>query len=281
MSKKKKKEEKTLKDKILLWSAIVAAIIFLVCCIPKVGYRVSEKYTRYHFRFSMQRKYSLWGATDRFDKVISWTSLRKETCAKMREFESPDLLKMLVSTGTAAAGSSGNLAGCAAWPLCKEVTQIRCSEYTTMMAVSIFCLIANIVGAGLLLAVPMLINFEFAVRGKGKKKHKKKFEAVTLTTSVTAGGFILPLLSWALFMGLSDSMFHTFKKREAYPYGAAWVGHYLHGFGCFMTILCFVLALWRYWQASGPYQKDDSSDDEGELQIDDGGFVGPPGLPGL
>ncbi|CAE7196788.1 hypothetical protein AK812_SmicGene19100 [Symbiodinium microadriaticum] len=283
---KKSKEPKPVIDQVLSWISILAGLIALVCLVPKVPYRYAEIYTGYHARFGVQRRYSLFGLTNRNGQLESWFKVKRDTCMKMKEYaQSNPLLAVAGSLAASQSKVGGAVAGCVFWDACKAQLNVRCMEYTTMSIISLICMLFQLIGAGCLLCVPMMLNSEddAAKDKKGAdKKEKATRNAMQATMNVTIAGFMFPLISWAMYMGMTDSMFHTFKAKEAYAYGYAYVGSYI-AVSAFSFASLGVLCAWRRWAKFGQ-DKDDEEDTaaaNASLPTDPMAGMPPGGAPGM
>ncbi|CAE7619582.1 unnamed protein product [Symbiodinium natans] len=282
---KKSKEPKPVIDQALSWLAVLAGIIGLVCLIPKVPYRYSEIYTGYHNRFGVVRRYSLFGVTNKNGQMASWFKLKRDTCAKMKEFAQGNPL--LAVAGSLAASQSkvgGAVAGCLFWDVCKAQMNVRCMEYTTMSIISLIAMLFQLGGVGCLLCVPMMLNSEddTGKEKKGAKKEKAKKSAMAATMNVTIAGCLLPFISWAMYMGCTDSMFHTFKTKEAYAYAYSYIGSYIAVTGDFLALIGIVCA-WRRWSKFGQDKDDDEGDAAANASMPTDPMAGMPpgGAPGM
>lgn len=283
----KKKKPTSFCDQVMIGLSVFSGLLALVCVVPKVPYRYAEAYGGFHQRFALQRQYSLWGATDQLGSVKSWMSLRSEACKKMKEMNSANpLLAAAGSLGASAVGTGGAAVGCQFWQICKEDISQRCSQYAVVMGIGMTGILFNIIGAVALFMVPMMVNAEKEFTGKSKKKKKKYVEAVTMTLQTVVAGFFFPMLSYAMWMGATDAMFHALAKRAAYPYGYASAGAFMAGAGVFFTLIAVLIA-GRRWSQAG---EDKEADDEGGSEDEAGDmaaagtqqeFVDPGSIPGM
>ncbi|CAE7629477.1 unnamed protein product, partial [Symbiodinium sp. CCMP2456] len=205
-------------------------------------YRYAEIYTGYHARFGVQRRYSLFGLTNRNGQLESWFKVKRDTCMKMKEFaQSNPLLAVAGSLAASQSKVGGAVAGCVFWDACKAQLNVRCMEYTTMSIISLICMLFQLIGAGCLLCVPMMLNSEddAAKDKKGAdKKEKATRNAMQATMNVAIAGFM------------------------AYAYGYAYVGSYIAvsafsfaSLGAMLRVLC----AWRRWAVFGQ-DKDEEED---------------------
>mmetsp|Transcript_404 Transcript_404/g.794 ORF Transcript_404/g.794 Transcript_404/m.794 type:complete len:292 (-) Transcript_404:101-976(-) len=255
----KKKEPKPVIDQVLQWMAVLAGLLGLVCLVPKVPYRYAEIFTGYHNRFAVPRKYSLFGVTNRVGQTVSWFKLKRDTCMKMKEFaQGNPLLAVAGSLASSQSKVGGAVAGCIFWDVCKAQVAVRCAEYSTMSVISIVAMLFQLIGAGALFSVPMLLNTEDDSKKdkKGAKKEKAKKSAMATTMQVTAVGFVLPFLSWAMYMMCTDSMFTTLKTKEAYAYAYSYFGSWLAMSGNFLALIGIACA-WRRWSKFGEDKEED------------------------
>lgn len=281
---KKKKEKTSCMDQVMIGFCIFSGLLCLVCCVPKVPYRYAQMWAGFSSRFGMERYYSLYGASDNLGSIVSWMSLRSETCNVMRNNNIVNpLMSGLVMAASKSSGAGGAIAGCAYWLMCKENLNLRCQQYSTIMCVGLCALIFNVIGAVALFMVPMMVNAEKEFTGKSKKKKKKLVEAATLTLQTVAAGFVFPLMSYGMYMLATDSMFKTLNKRSAYPYGYASAGAFMSGGVVALTGFSLLIAL-RRWSKTG-VEKEENDDDEDDGDGDgvdamtgDPGFIDPASL---
>lgn len=259
----KKKEPKPVVDQVMQWLAVLSGVLGLICLVPKVPYRYAEVFTGYHQRFPLARQYSLFGATDKFGKTVSWFRMQKETCRMKDELAKSNPL-LAVAGGLAAkkSGVGGAAAGCMYWDLCKAQLTVRCMEYATMSIMSILAMLLQLIGVGALLCVPMMLNGEDAAgkEKKGSKKEKAKKAAIMGTMNCAIAGGVLPFLSWVLYMMSTASRFETLKTKEAYAYGYAYVGSYLAVIGWVFGLIGALLA-WRRFSNFGKEKEKDEDED--------------------
>lgn len=265
---------------------VFSGLLALICVIPKVPYRKAAAFGGFHQRFALERSYSLWGATDQLGSVKSWLSLRSLACKKMKEMNTVNpLLAAAGQFGASAVGTGGAAVGCQFWQICKEDVNMRCSQYSVIMGVGITGIIFNIIGAVALFCVPMMVNAEKEFTGKSKKKKKKLVEATTMTLQTVAAGFFFPFLSYAMYMGATDAMFHALSKKGAYPYGYAFAGAFMSGAGVFFTLIAVLIAGRRWSQAGEDKGSDDDAGSEDEADMAPAGtqpeFADPGSIPGM
>lgn len=275
----KKKKEMTTWEQVMIGLCVFSGVLCLLCCVPKVPYRHAAPWAGHHSRFGMDRYYSLYGATDNLGAIVSWITLRSDTCNEMRN---NNLINPAQTFGinklTSAMGQGDAIAGCAYWQLCKDHLNLRCTQYGTIMVVGLCAILFNLIGAIALFMVPMMVNSEKQFTGKSKKKKKKLVESVTLTLQTVVAGFVFPMLSYAMYMLATDSMFHTLARQSEYPYGYAFAGAFMAGAVVAFSAIALLIAFGR-WTKTGKESKEESeegSDEDGMAGAEQpDGFIDP------
>jgi len=261
--------------------SLFCSLLFLVSLVPSVPWRYAQLDAAMGNRFSMQRYYSLMGATDSFGSRIQWLSLSKKIQRKVEEFTRPSPLNILVGTVSTLAGAGGAAAGCSTWEQCKNHIKFRYNSYYQIGIVSIMSMILILFAAGGCIGVLILYSFEDNAPTKKKKKKKKEENPcdlspkgkTTLAAMLSCGCSFIGTVS---FVVLTDVSLQNFKNTAHYPYASSHVGAYAAGVGTFIMFFISIYLLNRVKQFSccGPKKAEEEDEGQGEQQYNQ---YGPPG----
>eukprot|EP00931_Biecheleriopsis_adriatica_P028787 TRINITY_DN17166_c0_g2_i1.p1 TRINITY_DN17166_c0_g2~~TRINITY_DN17166_c0_g2_i1.p1 ORF type:complete len:284 (+),score=39.78 TRINITY_DN17166_c0_g2_i1:120-971(+) len=281
---KKKKDKKGTKETIISWLGVFVGCLTICCCAPQISYRWNGPWQGFHLRFSIPRRYALWGASNKFGQMVSWMKLQRGVCKLQKEHATGSGLLSVAAMGanmllkdSPAAGATSVL-GCGFWDSCKEAVITRCGQYKIMMIVGFVVIAFNIIAALILFCTPMFVNSEYNVEGKRKKKEKKQGEARLFLFQMMVASFIFNFLGWAVYMGMSASMLDTLKAKQAIPFAQPSVGSFVHITSIALHFPCVIVA-WYKWAYGGKKKEEDAGDDDEEdepaVPMPDSG---PPGM---
>lgn len=244
-----KKENRVIpmRDKIMSTLSVLSGLFTLLSVIPYLPWRMSDIVPDYQQRFSMPRKYSLYGATDNLGQLVSWMKLRSDVCAAVKTYQTSNPLTTLLGTvASSSLGTGGAIMGCANWPICKAHAVVRCNGYSTLAILGIMCMLLSLLGTVGGFLVPMFLQLE-AVEGKGKKKEKKEAEAKVNTMCACITTFAVPLVSGGLWWGMSTSTFESFQANSFFPMPVPSYGAYMAGVGLLLGLVAMYLGITRIY----------------------------------
>lgn len=251
------KKGRPFRDSVLWWTGIIGAFIAVLAALPPVPWRYATANASLGMRFSADRRYSLFSATNHFSQAVSYFKYRTETCNKMREFATMNPLTAIAAIASTELGSGGSAAGCASWQVCVEHTSARCSGYGQMAAVGMAAFFAIILGAVCALASVVLMGQEAAA---GKKK-KKQDEAKNRTMFASMLSFSLVALGTLSFNMAFVGAITNFKQTGFFPWPDPHAGTYLatlSGVILFVHAWCGVTRAHDLWALmKGPKEEED------------------------
>lgn len=278
MSKKKAKEQ-TWQDWVFRWGMLLSGLLLIAACCPAVQMHyawISHYGQSFGQRFIVDRRFSMFGATNHLTQWMSWFKYKTLVCRRAEEYLRPNAMQVTVNIaaqlfasegdkltslipglpeGTKHAQPGGAIMGCAIWDLCKNHALERCYEYTTLAygGMAFFSLV--VIGA-----ITGMVATVLQVKDGNVKKKKKKERAQSNTACAGCIGFLCSFLGYGGWQGLFYMTMTRLNGTSWYPLPNPSIGVFIGCPALFIMFIAMVCGLTRQM----PNEDQKKNEDGGE-----------------
>jgi hypothetical protein len=274
----KKAKEQSWSDWFFRWGMLLSGLVMIGASCPAVHTHyawISHYGQAFGQRFVVDRRFSMFGATNQMTQWTSWFKYKTLVCRRAEEYLRPNAAQVALSVagqlwasqgdkvmglipgmpeGAKHATPGGAILGCAAWDLCKNHALDRCYQYTTLAygGLSFFSLI--VIGS-----ISGLVATILQVKDQNIKKKKKRERAQSNTACAGVIAFLCTCLGFGGWLGLFYMTMVSLNGTSWYPIPNPSFGIFMGSPALFIQLIA---AICGFTRQNLMKKEDDKKDDE-------------------